>query len=195
MALSSLLAPILGVTLIGLAVGAVLLLRSLPRGPLSPEERGELAKAPIPRLQRRAWWGLAISGLTLVAVTSILFSQGAAAYWENDDLRLLVLGIFLGGLFAYVAVVLVALAKDESDKRLDERDQLILRRAATTQVTMMILTLAAWLVVLPKMFHEQGAVPVVYLYLMFGSVILVALLGQSLGILIGYWIGGRFGQS
>jgi hypothetical protein len=149
----------------------------------------------MPRLQRRAWWGLAISGLTLVSVASILFSQGAAAYWENDDLRLLVLGIFLGGLFAYVAVVLVALAKDERDKRLDERDQVILRRAGTTQVTLVILTLAAWLAVLPKMFHEQGAVPVVYLYLMFGSVILVTLLGQSLGILIGYWIGGRFGQS
>jgi hypothetical protein len=92
-------------------------------------------------------------------------------------------------------VVLVALAKDEHDNRLDERDQVILRRAGTTQVTLMILTLAAWLVALPKMFHKQGAVPVVYLYLMFGSVILVTLLGQSLGILIGYWIGGRFGQS
>ncbi len=195
MELSSLLAPLLGVTLVGLVVGVVLLLRSLPRGPLSLEERGELAKAPMPRLQRRAWWGLAISGLTLVSVASILFSQGAAAYWENDDLRLLVVGIFLGGLFAYVAVVLVALVKDERDNRLDERDQVILRRAATTQVAMMILTLAAWLVVLPKMFHEQGAVPVVYLYLMFGSVVLVTLLGQSLGILMGYWIGGRFGQS
>ena len=149
----------------------------------------------MPRLQRRAWWGLAISGLTLVTVASILFSQGAAEYWENDDLRLLVMGIFLGGLFAYVAVVLVALAKDERDKRLDERDQVILRRVGTTQVTMIILTLAGWLVALSKMFHEQGAVPVVYLYLMFGSVILVALLGQSLGILIGYWIGGRYGQS
>ena len=195
MELSSLLVPILGVTLVGLVVGVVLLLRSLPRGPLSPEERGELAKAPMPRLQLRAWWGLAISGLTLVSVASILFSQGAAAYWENDDLRLLVMGIFLGGLFAYVAVVLVALAKDEHDNRLDERDQVILRRVGTTQVTLIILTLAAWLVSLPKMFHEQGAIPVVYLYLMFGSVILVALLGQSLGILIGYWIGGRYGQS
>ena len=195
MGLSSLLAPILGVTLVGLAVGAFLLLRSLPRGPLSPEERGELAKAPMSSLHRRAWWGLAISGLTLVSVASILFSQGAAAYWENDDLRLLVMGIFLGGMFAYVAVVLVASARDEHANRLDERDQVILRRAATTQVAMVILTLAAWLVALPKMFHEQGAVPVVYLYLMFGSVILVTLLGQSLGILIGYWIGGRFGQS
>ena len=39
---------ILGVTLVGLVVGVVLLLRSLPRGRLSPEERGELAKAPCP---------------------------------------------------------------------------------------------------------------------------------------------------
>ncbi len=194
MELSSFMVPILAVALVGLAVTVVFLLRSRPRDTLSPEERSELAKAPMPRLQKRAWWGVAISGLTFVTVSSILFSQGAAAYWDNDDLRLLVIGIFLGGLFAYVAVVLVAMAKDERDNQLDERDQLILRRAATTQVTMMILTLAAWLVALPKMFHEQGAIPTVYLYLMFGSVILVSLLGQSLGILIGYWIGGRFGQ-
>lgn len=194
MEFSSFLVPILGIVLVGLAVTVVFLLRSRPRGTLSREERSELAKAPMPRLQKRAWWGLAVSGLTFVTVASILFSQGAAAYWDNDDLRLLVLGIFLGGLFAYVAVVMVAMAKDERDNRLDERDQLILRRAATTQVTMMLLTLAAWLTVLPKMFHEQGAIPTVYLYLMFGSVILVTMLGQSLGILIGYWIGGRFGQ-
>ncbi len=87
---SSLMVPILGIVLVGLVAGVVVFLRSLPRGPLSPEERSELAKAPMPGLQRRAWWGLAVSGLTLVSVASILFSQGAAAYWENDDLRLLV---------------------------------------------------------------------------------------------------------
>ena len=148
----------------------------------------------MPRLQKRAWWGLAISGVTLATVASILFTRGAAAYWENDDLRLLVVAIFLGGLGVYVAAVLVPLVTDERSHRLDERDQSILRRAATTQMTMSLVTLAAWVGILPKMFHEQGAVPFVYLYLMFGSVILVMLLGQSLGILLGYWVGGRFGQ-
>ena len=35
----------------------------------------------------------------------------------------------------------------------------------------------------------------VYLYLIFGSVILVMMITQSLGILLGHWIGQRYGKS
>ena len=152
-----------------------------------------MARAPMPALQKRAWWGLAIGGVTLAAITAILTAKGAAAYWENDDLRLFVVAIFLGGLFAYVAVVLLALVKEERDGSLDERDQAILRRASTAQSAAILLALAAWLTALPKMFHSEGAVPVVYLYLMFGSVVLVHMIGQSVGILLGYWFAARHG--
>jgi hypothetical protein len=46
--------------------------------------------------------------------------------------------------------------------------------------------------VLTERFHEQGVVPIVYLNLMFGSVILVTMNAQSVGILLGHWIGGRY---
>ena len=192
--LSNLVVPLLvAVVLIGV-VGAVLVTRAWPRAAqLSPEERDEMARAPMPALQKRAWWGLAIGGVTLAAITAILTTKGAAAYWENDDLRLFVVAIFLGGLFAYVAVVLLALVKEERDGSLDERDQAILRRASTAQSAAILLALAAWLTALPKMFHSEGAVPVVYLYLMFGSVVLVHMIGQSVGILLGYWFAARHG--
>lgn len=186
--------PLLATVLVFAAVGAVLLVRAWPRAAqLSPEEREEMARAPMPALQRRAWWGLAIGGVTFVAITAILTTKGAAAYWDNDDLRMLVVGIFLGGLFAYIAVVLLALVKEERDGSLDERDLAILRRASTAQNAAIIITLAGWLTALPKMFHAEGAVPVVYLYLMFGSVILVHMIGQSAGILLGYWFAARHG--
>ena len=55
------------------------------------------------------------------------------------------------------------------------------------------MSLATWLMVLTRMFRAEGAVPVVYLYLMFGSVLLVSMFGQSLGILVGFWWAARRG--
>ena len=186
--------PILAAVLAGMLVAVIAVVRAIPPRPeLSPEERAEMANAPMSLLAKRAWLGLAISTVTLVVIAVILFTKGAAAYWDNDDLRSLVVGIFLVGMLGYVFAVPVVLAFDEERGRLDERDASILRRAATVQWATVILTLAAWLTALPKMFHSEGAVPVVYLYLMFGSVLLVSLFGQALGILIGNWWAVRRG--
>jgi hypothetical protein len=195
--LSSLLSyPVAGAVLVFAVVGVVLLIRAWSRRmPQSLEEREELASAPMPPLQKRAWWGLLISGVTFVVIAVILFNEGAAAYWEDDDLRLVVLAIFLAGLFGYVAVVLVNLVKQERRGDVDERDRSILSRAPNVQSAGVIIALAAWTGALPKMFRVEGAVPVVYLYLMFGSVILVSLIAQSAGILLGYWLVARRGQS
>jgi len=180
--------------LAGMLVAVIAVVRAIPPRPeLSPEERAEMANAPMSLLAKRAWLGLSISALTLVVIAVILFTKGAAAYWDNDDLRSLVVGIFLVGMLGYVFAVPVVLAFDEERGRLDERDASILRRAATVQWATVILTLGAWLTALPKMFHSEGAVPVVYLYLMFGSVLLVSLFGQALGILIGNWWAVRRG--
>jgi len=182
---------------IGLAVVAtVFLLRSLPsRAEVSPEERAELARTPMAPLQKRAWWSLLIGAVTLGVITAILMSKGAAAYWEDDNLRMTVVLIFIAGLGAYVSVLLVPLLMGKGEGGLDERDQAILSRAPNVQSGIMFVALAAWLTALPKMFHEEGAVPVVYLYLMFGSIVIATIIGQALGILLGYWMESRHGQS
>jgi hypothetical protein len=77
---------------------------------------------------------------------------------------------------------------------LDERDRIVLSRAGTLQTGLVLIAMAAWLITLTERFREQGAVPVVYLYWIFGSLILVNLIGQSLGILLGYWIGSANGE-
>jgi len=59
------------------------------------------------------------------------------------------------------------------------------------QSALVLIGLAIWTTYLTTHFRDEGAVPVVYLYLMFGSVVLLVLMGQSLGALLGYWIGGR----
>ena len=76
-----------------------------------------------------------------------------------------------------------------------ERDRAILARAPLAQSTGLILVLAIWMISLGQMFHAEGVVPMVYIYLIFGSVILTSLIAQSVGILLGYWLGVGRGES
>ncbi|UCD24537.1 MAG: hypothetical protein JSW51_01060 [Gemmatimonadota bacterium] len=180
---------------VALGVVAVgLFLRSMPgRAELTAEERAEMAATPMPPLQKRAWWGLLVTLATLATITVILMNYGAAEYWENDTLRLTVVGIFMAGLFGYVATLLLPQIKGDR-RNLDERDRTVLNRAGTVQSGIVLIALAGWLITLTERFREQGAIPVVYLYLIFGSVVLVNLLGQSLGILLGYWMESGNGE-
>jgi len=182
------------VVLLGL-LGAVLLVRAWPsRRGLSSEERAEMAGAPMPPLQRRAWWSLLVGVATLGATSAILVRHGATAYWENDDLSSLVVAIFIGGMVAYAGVLSLNVFGGDRKGGLDERDRLILSRAPAVQSAVVLIALAAWVVSLAQRFHEQGVVPVVYLYLIIGSIIIVNIIGQSLGILLGYWIGSGRGE-
>jgi hypothetical protein len=114
-------------------------------------------------------------------------------YWVDDELRLIVMGIFMAGLLGSVATMAVPVVQARARGGLDERDEAILARAATAQMALIVLAVAAWVISLTQRFHDEGAIPVVYMYLMFGSVILLMTIGQSVGVLIGYWIGGRRG--
>ena len=195
MQLSLIWLPIGLITVVALgAVAVALLVRSWPkRDELSAEERAEMAATPMPPLQKRAWWGLLVAVATLAAISIILMNRGAVAYWENDALRLTVTGIFIGGLFAYLGTLAIPLLQGKQ-QGLDERDRVVLSRAGTLQSGLVLIAMAAWLITLTERFREQGAVPVVYLYWIFGSLILVNLIGQSLGILLGYWIGSANGE-
>ena len=195
MQLSLIWLPIGLITVVALgAVAVALLVRSWPkRDELSAEERAEMAATPMPALQKRAWWGLAVTLATLAIITVILMNQGAAAYWEDDSLRLTVVGIFMAGLFGYVVTLLAPLIRGNRHK-LNERDRMVLSRAGAVQSGLVLIALAGWLITLTERFREQGAIPVVYLYLLFGSIVLINLIGQSLGILLGYWIGSANGE-
>jgi hypothetical protein len=180
----------LGGVIVLAAVAVALLIRAWPRRPdLTAEERAEMAAAPMPALKKRALLGLAIGVTTATITTWLVASNGAAEYWENDDLRLQVVIIFIVGLVAHAVGTALLMAKDERAGGIDERDRAILARAPVVQSTAVLLALGAWTTSFTLRFHEQGAVPMVYMYLLFGSVILVMMIAQSLGVLLFYWIG------
>lgn len=184
--------PVLGSVVVLGVVAVFLLARSWPRtGDLTAEERREMADVPMPSMQRSALAGFVLGVAMFGVISWILSTRGAMTYWEDDGLRLLVLGLFLVGLIGTAVVTNLPILRAGSKAGLDERDQAVIARAPTAQATLVLLALAAWMVVLGERFHDEGAVPVVYLYLIFGSAVLLMMIGQSLGILLGYWLGGK----
>ena len=189
-------APLLVFVILLAVLAVILVARAWPRKvELSPEEREEMARAPMSPSQKGAWCGLLIGVATLGAITAILAGKGAAAYWENDDLRLLVVAIFVAGIIAHPLLSNLFRIKAELSGTTDEREGAIESRAPVMQPPAVLLTLAAWNLMLIRRYHDEGTIPMVYLYLIFGSVILVMMITQSLGILLGHWVGRRYGKS
>jgi hypothetical protein len=167
--------------------------RGRPR--LSAEERSEAAASPLTLLQRNAWLGVAVGVATLGVITVLINIYGVAEYWNNDAFRLTIVGLFIAALFVSALLLLASTAARKDPKRFDERDRQVLAQAGTYQIGFVLVSLAIWLVALGQLFHAEGAVPMVYLYLMFGSIVMISFVGQAAGILLGYWLSERFGQA
>jgi len=161
---------------------------------LTADESSEAAAAPLTRLQKHAWFSLGAGVLTLAVISALISTYGAAEYWHNDSFRLTVVGIFIAGLAA-CATLLTTSAGGLHAARLDERDRQVLSKGGAFQTALIVISLAIWLIALGEKFHDDGAVPMVYLNLIFGSTVLMTFIGQSLGILVGYWLGERLGQA
>jgi hypothetical protein len=58
----------------------------------------------------------------------------------------------------------------------------------------MILTLAVWMICLSLGYHDTGAIPMIFIYLIFFSALLANGLGLSLGIILGYRKMVRYGE-
>ena len=69
---------------------------------------------------------------------------------------------------------------------IDERDREILARSFSVESMLVILSLAAWTVILTEVFWDEGAVPLGYLQLIFWSTFILGAFGRSLGIVLGY---------
>lgn len=181
----------LGLTIIAFLALGVWAMRELRARavPLSPEERAERADLPMTPVQKAAGWGLAIGLVQAAIILGVfLFKGGPDVYWEDDGMRMLVLALFLLVTFSFTALQVFVRTKT------DERDRPALSWATTVQTVVVFLTLAAWTTVLPKMYHEEGAVPVVYFYLIFGSVFIAHMISYPLGVLIGCWGAKHHGQ-
>ena len=167
--------------------------RGRPR--LTDQERTEAAASPLTRLQRNAWLGVAVGVAALGTIAVLINTYGVAEYWNNDSLRLVIVGIFIGALVVCALLLSASTSARKKSSRFDERDRQVLSQAGNYQIAFVLVSLATWLILLGERFHAEGAVPMVYLYLMFGSIVMISFIGQAAGILLGYWLGERFGKA
>ena len=148
--------PLLGIVSLLAVVAVVYLMRVWPRKPeLSPEELAEIGDAPMPTMQKRAIWGFVIGMAAFAIIAAILSAKGAMAYWEDDNLRLQVLGIFMIGLLGSVGVTHLPLIHRRARRQLDERDRTVLSHAPAAQTALVVLGLAAWVVTLAQRFQDH----------------------------------------
>ena len=142
-------------------------------------------------LQKRAWYGLAIGVVFAVALIVVFMMKGGVSTFDEDQgFRIIIDVLWVGGLVANLVIVNLALRKPGL---VDERDRLIVDRAPRIQWLAVVLSLVAWTIILSEAYWEQGQIPVIFLYVIFMSILIVSTLAQSLGILIGYWSMNRHG--
>ena len=145
---------------------------------LNKEKR---AMAP---LQRRALYGLIFGIGWSVAIITVFLTQGGIDAFNTDaEFRLLVDGLWVGGLVAYLILFRTIIGKPG---KYDERDQLIMDRSPRVQWLSVIISLVVWVLVLSEVYHQAGQIPVVFLFLIFMSSLIVSMIAQSVGILLGY---------
>jgi hypothetical protein len=141
-------------------------------------------------LQKRAFYGLIFGIAWVIAMLAVFILKGGAnSFDEDQSFRLIMDGIWVGGLIVYLAPFYTILRKP---KLVDERDKLIYDRSPQTQWLAAIFVLVAWVIGLSEGFRGQG-VPTVYLYLMFFTILSVSSIAGSIGILVGYWRMNRNG--
>jgi hypothetical protein len=136
-------------------------------------------------LQKRALFGL-IFGIIWAAVMALTFALngGASEFDTNTGFRLTINGIWIGGLVVYLVLYASVVRKPAS---FDERDKLIMDNSSRAQWLAAIFSLVGWMIGLTEAFRAAGAVPTIYLYLIFIYTLVASSVAQSAGILIGYW--------
>ena len=140
-------------------------------------------------LQKRALYGLAFGVVWAVAMIVVFIAKGGVGTFSDDQgFRLIVDGLWIGGLIFY-GILMFTLRKRN---QIDERDRLILGRAPVVQLWAVIFSLVIWTIVLTETYWDQG-IPPIFMYIVFIATLAVSTVAQSIGILVGYWKGVSHG--
>ena len=139
-----------------------------------------------------------IIGVLWAAVTIVVFITGGGVdeFTKTQSFRIVIDALFIGWLIVYAIMMksILGLRKPRKDKvAVDERDMAILNKAPLVQLWAVIILLVVWAIGLTETYWDEGAVPIMYMYLIFFSSLVVSTIAQSLGILIGYWRMERHG--
>jgi hypothetical protein len=138
-------------------------------------------------LQQHAWWSLVIGTAISLATVVIATLEGLTTFLADEQVVVPITAVFVVALVAHQITLQRAL------RRADERDHEIFRRAPGAQVVAVFVMLFAWSVVLPRVYADEGSVPIAFPTLMVWSAFVVSVIAQSVGVLLGYagWAGAK----
>jgi hypothetical protein len=136
-------------------------------------------------LQKRTLYSFLIGTALAVALVIVIVIKGIASFDDAPGFRTLSYALWVGVPLVYLVVINLTLKPNQTD----ERDRLIVQRAARIQNNVVIISLVGWVIGLTEAFYADGSVPVGYLTLIMIFTLIVSTLAQSAGILIGYWRG------
>jgi hypothetical protein len=112
---------------------------------------------------------------------------GPQQFSDDAAIRLPVTGLALASLAVAVLVPIRAGRWAAAGAgRMDERDRAILTGASASQSGAILITLAVWMIGLAETFRSAGAVPTVFLYLIFWSCLLINVFALLGGIVLAY---------
>ncbi len=142
-------------------------------------------------LQKRALLSFLIGLVFTIAMVVVLLLEGDVTAFNRDEtVRYITYAALIGVPLTYLILIDLTLRKPT---QLDERDRLIMLRSSRVQWLAVIFSLVAWMIALTEIYREESQVPVVFLTLIMISTLIISILAQSLGILIGYWRMNRNG--
>lgn len=147
---------------------------------------GPFGHTSMTPLHKHAWWSLVIGSAISLAMVALLLIQGTTSTFEGGWAT----GLPIAGLFAG-ALVADAIWLTRVRRKMDERDREIMNRAPAMRSAAILVTVAAWSIVLTHAYQDEGSVPVFFPNLIFFSTFMVSILARSVGVLMGYagWSG------
>ena len=131
-------------------------------------------------LEKRALWGLIIGVVWAVVFFSVFFALGGVEV-PRENTKGITGAIVVTGTICHV-IMYISYRKCA---KADERDRLILLRAADMQLGAIILTVGGWCAALGQIYKSQGHLDTGYLYLIVVSMVIVSMIIQAAGIL--FW--------
>jgi uncharacterized membrane protein len=142
-------------------------------------------------LQKRALYSLLIGLVLTATLVAVFIIKGGVIAFDNDEgFRYIVYAVFIGVPLVYLILVNLTLRRPT---QIDERDRRIMERAPKAQIVAILLTVAGWVIALTEVYRDTGQIPVIFVTMIFISILIISTLAQSAGILIGYWIMNRNG--
>lgn len=138
-------------------------------------------------LQKRAWLGLGVGVGMSLAILAVFIARGVTSFDDDLVLRGITYVLCVGGLLVYAVTLRIKRRKPgRSEVLVDERDEKIIKRATMVQLWAVLLSLFIWAIALTEAYWGEKSIPIIFAYLIAISGLIVSIIGQAIGILIGY---------